>query len=143
MIAACCFFLSVLLLSADRYLQNPVTNESTEHSNSRKESAYEILVAYTTCIITLHYVCAVNWGCAVHMGISAHRGYREYSGGYHEYTEGCSVHWRRRIMSTPKEYHDKYGKVIGKTTEFHVWKPQCTEHPPVYCTDIMQGDYTP
>ena len=44
------------------------------------------------------------------------------------------------------------GKVIGKTIEF-VWKPQCTEHspvysmistqctehPPVYCTD-MQSD---
>ena len=41
----------------------------------------------------------------------------QYTGGYHEYTGG---------------YHDKCGgKVIGKTIEF-VWKPQCTEHSPVY-----------
>ena len=31
------------------------------------------------------------------------------------------------------------GKVIAKTIQF-VWKPQCTEHPPVYCTNIMQDD---
>ena len=44
-------FLSVLLLSTDHYLQSPYTNESTARSNSRKESAYEIVAAYTTCCI--------------------------------------------------------------------------------------------
>ena len=35
------------------------------------------------------------------------------------------------IMSTPGDMMINVGKVIGKIIEF-VWKPQCTEHPPVY-----------
>ena len=35
------------------------------------------------------------------------------------------------IMSTLGDVTINVGKVIGKTIEF-VWKPQCTEHSPVY-----------
>ena len=38
------------------------------------------------------------------------------------------VQYSGDIMSTPWGYHDKWGKVIGKTIEF-VWKTQCTEIP--------------
>ena len=57
----------------------------------------------------------------------------QYTGGYHEYTGG---------------YHDKCGgRSLGKQLNLYVLNtpgvlndiPQCTEHPPVYCTDIMQG----
>ena len=43
------------------------------------------------------------------------------------------------IMNTPGDTIINVEKVIGKTTEF-AWKPHCTEYPPVYCADIMQGE---
>ena len=80
-------------------------------------------------------------GCVQYTG-----GYHDECGGYHEYTEGCSLHWGFHTMSIvfpmtfPHIYHDTPG-VLMKS-------PQCTEQPPlyctpqVYCTNIMQGDKT-
>ena len=55
-----------------------------------------------------HPVCAVHRGCAVHWGVfSTLEGYYEYTGDtmmsvgrYHEYSRGCSVHWRIPLVHT-------------------------------------------
>ena len=65
------------------------------------------------------------------------------TGGYHEYTGGCSVHWGFHTNS-----------IVFPMTSPHIMispsvlmiSPRCTEHPPlcctppVYCADIMQGE---
>ena len=84
-------------------------------------------------ITTLHNVCAVHREMFSTPGdimstvgdiMSTVEDIMGTVGGYHEYTGGISwVHWGDIIING--------GKVIGKTIKF-VWRPQCTEHPPVY-----------
>ena len=52
-------------------------------------------------ILALHNVCAIHQGMFSTLEdiMSTVGGYYECSGGYHEYTRGCSVHWED-IMST-------------------------------------------
>ena len=74
--------------------------------------------------------------------------YHDECGGYHEYTGGCSVH-RGVIMSTPGGYQDACGgyheytggcSVLMVSPTVLMITPRCTEHSPVYCTGIMQGE---
>ena len=91
-------------------------------------------------------------------GVQYTGGYHDECGGYHEHTWGCSVHWGFHTNSVvfpmtfptfimisplctrdiPQCTHD-----IPCCTHDIPW---CTEHsllhctPPVYCTDIMQGE---
>ena len=79
--------------------------------------------------------------------------YHDECGGYHEYAGRCSVHCgfhthsivfpitfptfimiSPSVLNTPQCTHD-----IPQCTHDI---PQCTAHSPVYCTDIMQGDYS-
>ena len=65
-------------------------------------------------------------------------------GGYHEYTGGCSVHWDFHTNSVVFPMTVPTFIMISLQCTHDI--PQCTEHPPlyctppVYCTDIMQGD---
>ena len=112
-------------------------------------------------IITLHNVCAVHRGCAVQWGMfSTPR-------GYHEYNRGGSVHWGDIMINAGEGHWDKNKWICMETPVYWtspgvlIISPQCTEHPPgysvispsvlnilwctahppVYCTNIMQGDY--
>ena len=106
-------------------------------------------------IPTLRNVCVVHWRWAVHWGdimstpgsAQYSGGYYEHNGGYHnecggyrEYTGKSSIHWGFHTnsfvfpMIFPHIYH-----YIPQCTH----DTQCTHDiPPVYCTDIMQGDPT-
>ena len=104
--------------------------------------------------ITLDNVFEVHLGRAVQRGIFSIPGrYHKYCGGYHEYNGGCSVHWED-IMNTLGNIMINMGEVYFKNNWNLYGNPivlnpiilQCTEHPPVYCTnsvysaDIMQGE---
>ena len=87
--------------------------------------------------ITLHNVCAI------------HRGMFSTLGGYHEYTRGCSVQWGFHTNSIVVPITSPYIIMISlgvlntpQCTQISpgiLNIPHCTAHPPVYCTDIMQG----
>ena len=62
-------------------------------------------------------------------------------GGYLEYRGGCSVPWGD-IMMHVGGYHEYRGgcSVPWGEKSIVIWVPHGTEHPPRYCTHIIQGD---
>ena len=92
--------------------------------------------------------------------------YHEYTGGYHDKCGGRSLGKQLNLYGNPSELniprciHDIPSHsswcppgvlMISPSVLNTPWCthdippvydiPQCTEHPPVYCTDITQGDY--
>ena len=92
-------------------------------------------------------VCVVHRRCAVHQGyilstlgdimstlevFSAPGRYHEYTGEYHDKCGGRSLGKQLNLYGNPSVPN------ISRCT-FYI--PQCTEHAPVHCTEIMQGVY--
>ena len=104
---------------------------------------------WNACLIILHNVCAVHWG----ISLSTPGGYHEHTREYHDECGdiivhwgmfgGCSVHWGFHTnsvvfpMTLPHIYHD-ISHCTHDTLPVYGTSPQCTAHPPVYCTDIME-----
>ena len=57
---------------------------------------------------------------------------------------GCSVHWgfHTNLIVSPMIL-PTFIMIAPSVLTISLWcteHPQCTQHPPLYCTDIMQGD---
>ena len=59
--------------------------------------------------------------------------------GYHEYTGGCSVHWGFHTNSIVFSQWPSPTFIMISPGVLKILR--CTAHPPVYCTDIMQGGF--